>query len=82
MKLLSNDNVLEAEFVGKGKRVKRTEKDMLASFEGDTLGEAAYLRDRVAKLEDKIAELLGAVSGSEVTDLVLKGREHLAKYLP
>lgn len=62
-------------------RVKRTEAQMLEALNGDTLAQAMYVKERVRKLEEKIAELLASVP-SEATELALKGREHLGRYLP
>jgi hypothetical protein len=65
----------------KGKRVKRTEQEMKASFKGDPLSEAAYVRRRIASLEEKISQLLTCAT-PEARDLILntKALEHLKRY--
>ena len=61
-------------------RARRTEADMLAA-QSTPLDQAVYVKNRVANLEEKISELLASVS-PEARDLVLKGREHLTRYMP
>lgn len=62
-------------------RVKRTEAAMKASFEGDPLSEAAYVRRRVMALEEKISELLtGASDDARALILSTKALEHLKRY--
>ncbi len=65
------------------KRQKRTESQVLADLKGDLLGEATYLKERVTKLEEKIAELFAGVS-PEAATLVLRSPAlaHLSRYLP
>jgi hypothetical protein len=65
----------------KGKRHKRTEAEMTASFKDDPLNEAAYVRRRILSLEEKIEELLNNAS-PEARELVLgsKACEHLKRY--
>lgn len=60
-------------------RTKRTEAEMIASL-GGTLEQAMYLKRRVRKLEEKIAELFSSVSG-EAANLVLKDNDYLDRYL-
>jgi hypothetical protein len=62
-------------------RVKRTESQMLESVAGDPLSEAHYLKARLIKLEEKIADLMSKASPQAV-ELVLKGNEHFGRYLP
>jgi hypothetical protein len=64
----------------KGRR-KRTESQMKASFKGDPLSEAAYVRRRIASLEEKISQLLTCAT-PEARDLILntKALEHLKRY--
>jgi hypothetical protein len=65
------------------KRIKRTEAQMVASLKGDLLSEASYLKNRVSKLEEKIAKLFAEVS-PEAAALVLRSESmsHLSRYLP
>lgn len=63
------------------KRVKRTEAQMIESVSGDPLSQAVYVKDRITKLEDKIADMM-KICSPEALELVLKGREHLSRYLP
>ena len=64
------------------KRAKRTEAQMVASMNGDLLAEASYLKNRVGKLEEKIAQLFAGVS-KEASELVLSSAasSHLRRYL-
>jgi hypothetical protein len=62
-------------------RIKRTEKDMIASVKGKPLDEAHYLKSRLMKLEDKLSDLLGSAS-PEALELILKGSPHYTRYLP
>jgi hypothetical protein len=62
-------------------RVKRTESQMLESVAGDPLSEAHYLKARLIKLEEKMADLMSKASPQAV-ELVLKGNEHFGRYLP
>lgn len=67
-------------FVQKSKkRVKRTERQMIAGLGGSALKEATYVADRVRKLEDKISELMGSVSQA-ARELILKDYPHLNRY--
>lgn len=61
------------------KRIKRTEKEMIQALGGSALKEANYIADRIAKLEDKISELMAAV-GQPARELILKDNPHLARY--
>ena len=65
------------------KRIKRTEQQVLEDLKGDLLGEASYLKERVSKLESKLAELFASVT-PEAAALVIKsnGCSHLERYLP
>lgn len=67
--------------VVKKTRIKRTEKDMIASVKGNPLDEAHYLKARLMKLEDKLSDLLGSAS-PEALELILKGSPHFGRYLP
>lgn len=60
-------------------RVKRTEAQMIASMNGSPMKESAYVLDRIAKLEDKISELMGAVS-QKSREYILAERPELSKY--
>jgi hypothetical protein len=62
-------------------RVKRTESQMLESVAGDPLSEAHYLKARLIKLEEKMADLMSKAS-SQAVELVLQGNEHFRRYLP
>jgi hypothetical protein len=62
-------------------RVKRTESQMLESVAGDPLSEAHYLKARLIKLEEKMADLMSKASPKSV-ELVLQGNEHFRRYLP
>jgi hypothetical protein len=62
-------------------RVKRTESQMLESVKDDPLSEAHYLKARLIKLEEKMADLMSKAS-PEAIELVLKGNEHFGRYLP
>lgn len=64
----------------KGKRVKRTEAQMVADLGGSALKEAIYVLDRIAKLEEKIPELLGYIS-EKGRDRVFEERPELKRYL-
>jgi hypothetical protein len=61
--------------------VKRTESQMLESVAGDPLSEAHYLKARLIKLEEKMADLMSKASPQAV-ELVLQGNEHFRRYLP
>ena len=60
-------------------RVKRTESQMIASLGGSALKEATYVAERIAKLEDKISELMGAV-GQKAREHILNDYPHLSRY--
>lgn len=60
-------------------RYKRTESQMIASLNGSPMKESAYVLDRIAKLEDKISELMGAVS-QKSREYIIAERPDLAKY--
>jgi hypothetical protein len=62
-------------------RVKRTESQMLESVAGDPLSEAHYLKARLIKLQEKMADLMSKASPQAV-ELVLQGNEHFRRYLP
>ena len=62
-----------------GKRVKRTEAEMIASLGGSALKEATYVAERIAKLEDKISELMGSV-GQKAREHILNDYPHLSRY--
>lgn len=78
-----NDTNVVAINGGKKSRVKRTEADMLASVKGDPLSESMYVLNRVQKLEEKLAELIGSLS-PEANDLFFRSpaRSHLKRYNP
>lgn len=63
----------------KAKRAKRTEAQMIKALGGSSLKEASYVLDRVAKLEEKISELMGAIS-QKGRERVLEERPELSKY--
>jgi hypothetical protein len=65
-----------------GKRRKRTEAEMIAA-QGSALAQASYVTQRLAKLEEKMAELLAAVP-AEARDLIISqpAHSHLRRYLP
>lgn len=62
-----------------GKRIKRTEAEMIASLGGSALKEATYVAERISKLEDKITELMGAV-GQKAREHILNDFPHLSRY--
>lgn len=66
----------------RGKRNKRTEAEMIAA-QGSALAQASYITGRLAKLEEKMAELLAAAS-PEARDLIVSqaAHSHLQRYLP
>lgn len=64
----------------RGKRVKRTEAQMVADLGGSALKEAIYVLDRIAKLEEKIPELLSYIS-EKGRDRVFEERPELKRYL-
>jgi len=65
--------------VNRKKRVKRTEAEMIKALGGSALKEATYVSDRVSKIEDKISELMGAISPA-ARELILKDNPHLNRY--
>lgn len=65
----------------KGKRVKRTEAQMIQALGGSALKEAIYVLDRVRNLEEKIAELMAAI-GPKGRERVIEEAPHLSRYLP
>jgi hypothetical protein len=52
---------------------------MIRALGGSALKEANYVLDRVAKLEDKISELMGAIS-QRGREAVVAERPDLGKY--
>lgn len=72
-------NVVQVPRAGSPKRIKRTEAQMVAALGGSSLKEATYVLDRVAKLEDKISELLGHIS-QKGRDRVFEERPDLKRY--
>jgi hypothetical protein len=78
IELYNGHNVTIAE---KKTRVKRTESQMLESVSGDPLSEAHYLKARLIKLEEKMADLMSKASPKAI-ELVLQGNEHFGRYLP
>jgi hypothetical protein len=63
------------------KREKRTEAEMIASLAGDRLEECVYVKRRIQSLEEKISELVAAISPAG-RELLLESRPDLAKFLP
>lgn len=62
-------------------RVKRTETQMLESFADDPIKQANYVKDRVRKQEEKIAELIGNATPA-ARELILSTRPDLSRFSP
>lgn len=62
------------------KRVKRTEQQMIASFNGNSMHESVYVLERISKLEDKMSELLNSV-GTKAQAMIVSERPELSRFV-
>jgi hypothetical protein len=62
------------------KRVKRTEQQMIQSFNGNSMRESVYVLERISKLEDKMSELLNSV-GTKAQAMIVSERPELSRFV-
>lgn len=62
------------------KRAKRTEYQMIASFNGNAMRESVYVLERLSKLEGKMSELLNSV-GIKAQAMIVSERPELSRFV-